>query len=689
MSQHLRTTGTHLPADVDTARIAVTVDCHRNLRGPYTGAGSLVRSMVAGHRESVEHDPIWSLLRAHQIEVLTVAPELRAVLPHDHETLTSVAVPHERTRFYSRLRTLRIAHGLVELIRDAYPSGTVLHFVHADQCDPTDAEFLSVLLRRTDPDHLQIVVGTDDAANPQLADALERYTTAAASTSEPSPSALTAAELAARYVAGDCTSADPLLRSAYEGLDTAARQGLHDARWAELDVAGADQSLRLGAIALHAERGSDPGERGAQALRTALEYTIDVGFYDATVDYGRRGLAIVDPGRESHWWAFVTKQTTSLAALGRAAEAEELYDLVRATTTRPVMHMSAAYATAMLYTRHYADGQKDDDVARRWMNEAIAFASVLPEESERVFQSAFNRNGLALVEVHRKNLPAALELVQDALQILNSRFGPDEHRLHRSVLVFNRGQVYAGLGRLDDALADYDTVIELDPNYPEYYFDRAGLYRRLERFEQALADYDRAAQLSPPFPEVYYNRADLLLELGDVDGALAGYAYVLELQPDFVDVYVNRAGLLLELGDVEGARADVAAGLGYAPGNAHLLCARGQLAELDDDPELARRCYDDAIAADAGVVAAYAGRAGLVFTVDPQAAVADLTRALEFGQNAGLLFNRSIAALACGRTEAARADLERAHLLAPEDEDIRSAYVEANLRDEQRTTTPA
>jgi hypothetical protein len=76
----------------------------------------------------------------------------------------SLAVPAERTRFYSRLRTLRIAHGLTEFLRDyaaaagGQPRSLVID--HVDEADQTDKELVSVLLRRLDPAPLTLVIGT-------------------------------------------------------------------------------------------------------------------------------------------------------------------------------------------------------------------------------------------------------------------------------------------------------------------------------------------------------------------------------------------------------------------------------------------------------------------------------------------------------------------------------------------------
>ena len=123
------------------------VDAHRRHRGPYTAAGVVLRTLMP---QMLASRP--ELVHAHDIEVLSVAPELRATVPATRETLTSLAVPKERTRFYSRLRTLRMAHGLTELLRDYLRSAggparkLVVDNVH--EADHTDKELIAVLLRQ-------------------------------------------------------------------------------------------------------------------------------------------------------------------------------------------------------------------------------------------------------------------------------------------------------------------------------------------------------------------------------------------------------------------------------------------------------------------------------------------------------------------------------------------------------------
>ncbi|MBB4927497.1 tetratricopeptide repeat protein, partial [Kitasatospora kifunensis] len=557
------------------------IDAHRRLRGPYTAAGTLIRALVP---DALVHHP--ELVAAHEVEILTVAPELRDRVPATLETLTSLAVPEERTRFYSAMRTGRLAHGLMEflggLITTAGWGTRSLVVDDLDQADPTDREFVAVLLRRMDPEVLTVVVGgtarlldptpVDPLVEPgtprgeDLSAALRRFcrqleatavdgdATAEQSAGQGQLSQSTA--LAARYVAGDATDDDPAALAAYADLPVQRRRQLHDSRAEALERTG-ERSLALGAIPYHREHGSDPLGAGAQALAEAMDACMLLGFYDATLDFCRRGRALVDWEQDHDLrWKFTSKMPTSFSALGRAVEAEAVCDEARAHTRNPKIHIQCAYATSMLYTRHRDLSRRDHQRAMAWINEAIAIASLLPDPKDRAFNTVFHNNGLALIEGHLGHPQRALELVTAGLAELDRELGAGEHHLHRSVLRHNRAQVLTGLGRLDEALEEYRAVIAVDPHYPEYHFDLGNLLRRMGRQSEAAAAYETVLRLGPAFPELYYNRGDLRNGAGDVEAALADFDYVLELDPGFLDAYVNRAGILLDLGDLEGAERD-------------------------------------------------------------------------------------------------------------------------------------
>jgi tetratricopeptide (TPR) repeat protein len=605
-------------------RFSIEVRCHRRLRGPYTGAGAVLRHAVP-ELLAIDRD----LVAARATEIVTMAPELTPVIPAAPQTLTSCASPEERTRFYPAVRTLRLSHGVTELLMDwarlAHPGGVTLSFRDLDDADPCDREFVSVLLRRCDPNQLTVVT---EPGRP--------------GTSEPARPAGT--DLAQLFIDSDGTDKDPAVRRAYEALPAADRAGRHTARAAALTALG-EPSHRLGAIPYHLEHGTDPLGAGLTALTAACEECFGLGCYDAALELAIRGRELAAGATDQHpYWTLTYKAGACLSTLRRGSYGRDYFDELRAVTTDPDIHMIACYATAMLYTRYLPSGDHDEYRALELVNTAIALADRHPDQGRRVFLGAFMRNGRALVELHRADPRAALALVNEAIAMTDADLGPEEQSLHRSVLLFNRAQVLAALADYEGSLRDYDVVIGRDPQYGEYYFERAGVYRSAGRYQDALADYATAIALSPPFQEAHYNRADVLRELGDGDGARRDLDYAIVLDPDHVDARVNRVDLLLEGGETELARADVDAGLELDPKNANLLTARGTLLAESGDADAANASYTAALTADPAFAAAWANRAVLAYAAGRAAdAVADLDKAIELADDPQLRLNRAIA----------------------------------------------
>jgi tetratricopeptide (TPR) repeat protein len=463
------------------------------------------------------------------------------------------------------------------------------------------------------------------------------------------------------YIDSDGASDDPAQRAAYELLPAATRAAWHDDRAAGLVATGEPSWLR-GAVPYHAERGSDPPGAGAAAIREAQLSCKGRGLYHAAAELGLRGQRLVDRDSQPDlWWDLTGDVTTSLAALGRADEAEAHYQELRTLTDDPALHMHISYGLAMLYARHYPEPQRDPRQARAWLNQAVALASRLDDPSERAFWTVFNRNGLALVDVREGRPDDALNRLNGGIEQLERELAPDEHLLHRNGLRYNRAQVHMIAGRLEEALADFTHTINRDPNFPDNYFHRANILARLGRPEEAVADYDRAIELTPPMSEVYYNRGDTRADLGDLAGAISDFDRVIELDPDNVDARLNRAGLLCDLGEVEAAWAAVADGLALEPANPRLWCLRGRLLAERGEPAAASEALARALELDDRLAEAYALRGTLAFELgEVAAAVDDLTRALDLGdrESPEIRFNRAVAYQSAGRFGEAVADFD-------------------------------
>ena len=88
---------------------------------------------------------------------------------------------------------------------------------------------------------------------------------------------------------------------------------------------------------------------------------------------------------------------------------------------------------------------------------------------------------------------------------------------------FQVGRAYLYLGTLDEALANFEKGIEVDPGYPGSYFGKSGVYEMREQRTELRASYEELLQRDPGNVLAHYFVADLCRRLGDNEAALAHY----------------------------------------------------------------------------------------------------------------------------------------------------------------------
>jgi tetratricopeptide (TPR) repeat protein len=471
--------------------------------------------------------------------------------------------------------------------------------------------------------------------------------------------------LARAFVESDGTSDDPAELAAYQAADPVLRARLHDER-ADALTPGADRGLLLGAVPYHRELGSDPTGAGRAALRTALELCVAAGYSAATVDFGMRGRALCDPDADQEDYChFTAKAASAMIAFGQVEECAQLYRELRRRYPLPRVQMTSSNALAILHTRFYVP--RDHEAALELGNNARALAALEPDPVQAAYFQVYQDNGLALIEMHRGNLDRAYDLVNAGLHRLDRELPNDRYLVHRSQLLHNRARVLVGLGRWDEAYADFSRLIEWDPYYVEYHTDRGNLSRRRGDVDAAIADYDRAVTVAAPFPELFYNRSVLLQQVGRYDEALNDLNYLLEMEPDFLEGRIGRGSLHLEQGRPQAALTDARAALTDHPSDPRLWCLAGLAEQELGAPQRARDAYTAALATDPAYAPALVDRAVLAHEQgDPAGALDDLNAAvLLLGEDPDVLGNRGVAYTDLGRFDEALADFDRA-LAAPD-----------------------
>lgn len=94
-----------------------------------------------------------------------------------------------------------------------------------------------------------------------------------------------------------------------------------------------------------------------------------------------------------------------------------------------------------------------------------------------------------------------------------------------------RGLIYKSLKKSDLALADYQKVIELDPNNAFAYNNRGAFYSERREWNLALADFNQAIELKPDNASFYFTRGLLYYQTQKWDLALADFERAIVLDP--------------------------------------------------------------------------------------------------------------------------------------------------------------
>ncbi len=109
----------------------------------------------------------------------------------------------------------------------------------------------------------------------------------------------------------------------------------------------------------------------------------------------------------------------------------------------------------------------------------------------------------------RGNLDRAFQLLSDAVRTEPSN--PSNHLF--------LGRVYESRGQAEDACLQFQKAVGLAPGRVELRFELATALQRLNNYPQALAQYDTMIQLAPDNPVVRHNYAVCLYNVGRLDEA--------------------------------------------------------------------------------------------------------------------------------------------------------------------------
>lgn len=177
------------------------------------------------------------------------------------------------------------------------------------------------------------------------------------------------------------------------------------------------------------------------------------------------------------------------------------------------------------------------DVYYRWGLEDVQQG--FPQDALESFKQAIKLNPnfikayLGLGDAH-VSLHEYAKAAGDYGKVISMR--PDKARL----AYFKRGEINFLLGQLQQAMADFQAAIEIDPNYADAHMSLGNTFFKLKSYEQAIKYYDRVLEANPDRDLAAFRRGRSYYILKEFPEAIRDFSYAIDLQPSNVEAYYYR-----------------------------------------------------------------------------------------------------------------------------------------------------
>ncbi len=237
------------------------------------------------------------------------------------------------------------------------------------------------------------------------------------------------------------------------------------------------------------------------------------------------------------------------------------------------------------------------------------------------------------------------------------------------MVVEAHGATCLELGRLEDAMRDFERALEMDPESPDALYGRGRTYFLMEKMPEAMRDLQKVVELDPESALAWSMLGQLMLYQEDFVAAMGFFNKALETDPDIL-VYGFRGQAKLGMDDYEGAAADFTLAIDFEPEEAFYYQERGTCLFFLGRAEEALHDFQTAQQLDPEWDGYELRGLANSELMNFEEAIQDLTRAIEMmPAEIDLYLYRAEAYCGLSKTAEAAADIRKARELADADGD--------------------
>jgi protein O-mannosyl-transferase len=113
---------------------------------------------------------------------------------------------------------------------------------------------------------------------------------------------------------------------------------------------------------------------------------------------------------------------------------------------------------------------------------------------------------------------------------------------------YELGMVMLYQGRIDEAIAQYQAALQINPSYAAAYNNLGNTLLMEGRTGEAIAQFGELLKINPSSAEAHYNLGNALSSQGRTDEAIAEYRAALQLNPSYALAHNNLGKALIEQG---------------------------------------------------------------------------------------------------------------------------------------------
>ena len=142
-----------------------------------------------------------------------------------------------------------------------------------------------------------------------------------------------------------------------------------------------------------------------------------------------------------------------------------------------------------------------------------------------------------------------------------------------ATLLYVSALSYFRLGKFPESLAQFNRLLELQPNHVAALNERAAVLGTLKQYDAALLSVETAIALDPRYAEAHLNKAILCSQVRRYGDTAAAYGKALALRPSLVDAWLGHGDACFALQRFDDALAEKVSFFRYG-GSSTIRCVR-------------------------------------------------------------------------------------------------------------------